>query len=127
MAQTISNQARVSFSYEGSDIVHTNDSNIVNSTMRERFDFSVSKTATADCFRPGDRITFFVRIINTGCGCLGLFRLSDTLGGEDYLNYVVGSARIFVGGSMTEIEPTSLSPLGFEISSDLSKDAEMIL
>ena len=127
MAQTISNQARVSFSYEGSDVTYTNDSNVVNSTMREKYDFLLEKTATADCFRPSDRITFFVHITNTGCGCLGLFRVSDTLGGEDYMTYVDGSARLFVGGSMTEITPTNVSPLEFEISSDLARDAELIL
>lgn len=127
MAQTLTNQAHVSFSYEGSETTFSNDSNTVNSSIKDKYDFSVEKTSTSDCFRPGDRITFFVHITNTGCGCLGYFRVSDNLGGEDYLTYVDGSARIFVNGSMTTITPTSTTPLRFEIDTDLSRDDELIL
>lgn len=127
MAQIFSNQARVTFSYEGSEVSHTNDSNIVNSTMKDRYDFSVEKSATSDCFRPGDRVNFFVNITNTGCGCLGMFRVSDNLGGDGYLTYVEGSARLFVNGSMTTIVPTTASPLEFEISSDLAKEGSLVL
>lgn len=127
MAQIFSNQARVTFSYEGSEVSHTNDSNIVNSTMKDRYDFSVEKTATSDCFRPGDRVNFFVNITNTGCGCLGMFRISDNLGGEGYLTYVEGSTRLFVNGSMTTIVPTGTSPLEFEISADLARGGSFVL
>ncbi len=60
MSKTITNQAHVSFSYEGSTETRTNDSNIVSSSMKDRYDFSVEKTATIDCFRAGDHITFIM-------------------------------------------------------------------
>lgn len=127
MSKTITNQAHVSFSYEGSTETRTNDSNIVSSSMKDRYDFSVEKTATIDCFRAGDHITFFVHITNLGCGCLGRFEISDNLGGEDYMEYVEGSARIFVDGSMNTITPTSTSPLEFEIEERLEREEELIL
>lgn len=125
--EPITNQAHVSFSYEGSDVTRTNDSNVITHTFKERYSIAVEKTSTTDCFRPGDTITYFVHITNNGCGCLGTFYVTDNLGGEGYLTYVEGSARIFINGSMTEITPTEVSPLEFTINERLERDEELIL
>lgn len=127
MSQTISNQSQVSFSYEGSSETKTNISNIVTTTMTDKLSISVDKTSTNDCFRPGDIITYFVHITNTGCQCLGRFVISDNLGGSEDITYVGGSARLYIGGSMHSVIPTSTDPLGFEISEQLSRDEEMFL
>lgn len=124
--ETISNQAHVSFSYEGSLITKTNDSNIVNTSMKDRYSMSVEKTSTSTCFRPGDTITYMIEVTNTGCGCLNHFTLVDNLG-DDYLSYIEGSARVFVSGSMREITPSDLSPLTFSVSDRLERDEGFIL
>ncbi len=125
--ETITNQAQVSFSYEGSSVTRTNVSNIVNSTVKDEYSILVEKTATTDCFRAGDVITYIVHVTNNGCGCLSGFTVTDNLGGEDYATFVEGSARIFIGGSMRTIVPTEVSPLTFEFSDRLDRDAEFIL
>lgn len=125
--ESITNQAHVSFSYEGSEVVKTNHSNVVTSSMKDKYGVSVEKTSTTDCFRAGESITYFVHITNTGCGCLGRFVVSDDLGGEGLITYIEGSARLFINGSMNEINPTNISPLEFTITERLERDAEMII
>ena len=125
--ETISNQAHVSFSYGDSAETYTNNSNIVNSSMKDKYSISVEKTSTTTCFRAGETITYMIRIVNDGCGCLGRFVITDNLGGEDYASYVGGSARLFVNGSMREITPTSLDPLTFNVTDMVERDSELIL
>lgn len=127
MAQTHTNQAYVTFSYEGASGPKTNESNTVTSTRRDRYDFSLEKTSTSECFRAGDNITFFIHISNTGCNCLGKFYICDNLGGNEYLSYVEGSARLMADGELTEVEPTNTYPLEFNISHKLEKNQSMIL
>jgi len=125
--ETILNQAHVSFSYEGSTETKTNDSNIVSSTMKDKYSISVEKTSTSTCFRAGETINYTIRVTNTGCGCLGGFTIIDDLSGEGYLSFVEGSGRVFIGGSMTDIVPTELDPLTFEVDGKLNRDEELIL
>jgi len=125
--EQITNQAHVSFSYEGTDVTKTNHSNTVTATIKDKYGISVEKTATAECFRAGDTLTYFIHVTNSGCGCLGSFVISDDLGTEDYLTYIEGSARLFMNGSMTEIVPTGINPLGFEINQRLERDDELII
>ena len=125
--ETISNQAHVSFSYGNSEIVKTNNSNIVNTTMKDTYSIVVEKTSTTECFRAGEIISYTVHVKNDGCGCLGRFVVSDNLGGEDRTSYVEGSARVFIGGSMSEITPTGLDPLTFDIDGRLEREGEFVL
>ncbi len=125
--ETISNQAHVSFTYDGNDVVKTNDSNIVNSSIKDKYSILVEKSSTTECFRAGEIINYMVRVTNTGCGCLSNFTIIDNLGGADYLTFVEGSARLFVNGTMREITPSNLSPLSFTIADRLERDAELIL
>ncbi len=125
--ETISNQAHVSFSYEGSLETYTNDSNIVNSSMKDKYSFSVEKTSTTTCFRAGDTITYMVHVTNNGCGCLSGFVVVDTFENSEYVSYVEDSARVFINGSMQSITPTDVSPLTFEIDGRLERDEELIL
>lgn len=125
---SITNQAHVTFSYGDLETTKTNSSNIVTSTMKDKYSFSVEKTATSDCFRAGDNITYFIRVVNTGCGCLSDFKLEDNLGdNENYLTFVNGSSRLFLNGTMTDIVPTTISPLVFDINGRLNRDSEFIL
>ncbi len=125
--ETISNQAHVSFSYAGSEETYSNDSNIVNSSIKDKYSISVEKTTTTECFRAGEIISYMVRVTNTGCGCLSNFTATDNLGGEDYATFVEGSAKLFIGGSMRDITPSSTDPLTFEFTERLERDEEFIL
>lgn len=125
--ETITNQAYVSFSFEGSDTTRTNASNVVTSSIKDKYSILVEKTSTTECFRAGEIVSYIVHVTNTGCGCMSNFRVTDNMGGEDYTSYVEGSARLFINGSMREITPTDLSPLEFEISDRLERDSEFIL
>ena len=125
--ETITNQAQVTFSYGALETTKTNTSNIVNSSIKDKYSISVEKTSLTECFRAGENISYMVTVKNTGCGCLSNFTLTDNLGGEDYATFVSGSAMIFINGSMTNIVPTDLSPLTFSISGMLERDEEFIL
>ena len=125
--ETITNQAHVTFSYGNLETTKTNNSNIVNSSIKDKYSISVEKTSTTDCFRAGEIISYIVTVKNTGCGCLSNFNITDTLGGEDYTSFVDGSGKIFIGGSMTNIVPTDLSPLTFTISGRLEREEEFVL
>lgn len=125
--ETTTNQAFVSFSYEGSTETKTNASNIVTQSTRDKYSFTVEKTSLTDCFRAGENISYMITVTNTGCDCLNKFFVSDNLGGEDYLTFVEGSARLFINSSMQELTPTSLSPLEFEIPERLEKGDSFIL
>lgn len=124
---SISNQAQVSYSYDGSTRTRSKNSNIVNSTILEEFDFSVSKTSSRDCYRLGDTITYFVEVQNTGCGCLRNFQLTDNLGDNNSVTYVEGSARIIIGGDLRTITPTSVSPLVINVSDRISRDGGVVV
>ena len=125
--EQITNQAYVTFSHSGSDTTRTNSSNIVSQFMKDKFSLSVEKTSTSTCFRIGDFLTYFISVKNTGCGCLSKFRLEDIVTNEEYVTFVENSAKLFINGSMTNIIPTSTSPLVFEIDSRLERDSELIL
>ena len=127
MKQTLSNQSHVTFNYAGQAQSKTNHSNVVNTTMNDRMSFTVEKTSTNECFRPGENIIYFIKITNTGCDNLCSFNVCDNLGGDCRMTYVDGSARLFVDGVMKTITPTSTSPLAFDIDETLVRDEEMIL
>lgn len=125
--ETISNQAHVTFSYGDLETTKTNDSNIVNSSIKDKYSLSVEKTSTTECFRAGEIISYIVSVKNTGCGCLSNFEITDSLGGEDYASFANGSGKIFIGGTMSNIVPTALSPLTFAVSGRLERDEEFVL
>lgn len=124
---SISNQAQVSFSYEGSTGTRSNNSNVVNATLLDEYSLTVEKTTSRECYRPGDTLTYFIQVINSGCGCLKNFHITDNLGDEGYLTYVEGSARLIVGGILEEITPTSVSPLEFDVSDRIERGEGFVI
>lgn len=124
---TISNQAHVTFSYEGARDVQTNDSNIVSHQVRDRLCFTVEKTSSVDCFKAGDSIIYFLHITNCGCQCIGRFEICDNLGDITNVTYVPNSARIFVNGSMKPLVPESTSPLHFDVNERLERNGELLI
>ena len=95
--------------------------------MKDKYSMTVEKTSTNDCFRAGESLTYFIRVVNTGCDCLSRFRIEDNITNEEYVTFVDNSAKLFVNGSMKDITPTSSSPLVFEIDARLEKESELVL
>jgi len=128
MSKTISNQSDVTYSYDGARNSENTRSNVVNSTMNDRYGFDVEKTASVDCFKAGETITYYIHVTKTGCGCLRNFHVCDNLGGcEGYLTYVEGSAKLFINGVMSSITPVSLSPLEFVVPNQIERDEEFVI
>lgn len=95
--QTFFNQATLS--YNGNTVT----SNIVQGELIEVL--SADKTVTADSYDPGDTVTYAVSIVNSGATPYNAITVTDDLGGFDFngttlypLDYVEGSARLFVNG-----------------------------
>lgn len=125
--EQITNQAQVTFSYSGSEISKTNSSNIVSHSMKDKYSITVEKTSTNDCFRAGETLTYFLRITNTGCGCLSNIRIEDNITSEEYVTFVENSAKLFMNGTMIDVVPDGTSPLVFEIDGVLERDKELVL
>ncbi|MBO5434638.1 MAG: DUF11 domain-containing protein [Clostridia bacterium] len=125
--ETITNQASVSYSYEGSTLTRTNNSNIVTHSVRDEHSILVDKTSSSESFRVGQTITYFVKITNNGCSCLGSFEIRDNLGNENHTSYIDRTARLFKNGELTEITPTETSPLQFNVNERLGQDESLYL
>ena len=125
--ETITNQAYVTFSYSGSETSKTNSSNIVSHSMKDKYSISVVKTSTNDCFRAGETLTYFVRIVNTGCGCLSNIRIEDNVTSGEYVTFLENSAKLFMNGVMTDITPIETSPLVFELDGRLEREEELVV
>lgn len=125
--ETITNQARVTFSYGDSTTRKTNNSNIVVSSIKDKFSILVEKTSATECFKAGEIISYMITVKNTGCGCLSNFTITDTLAENEFTSFVDGSGKLFIGGSITNIEPSNLSPLTFEVSNTLNRDESFVL
>lgn len=114
---TFYNQATLT--YRGGTV----NSNIVSATLTEAI--TVSKTATTDNYRIGERLTYTVGIVNGSDMPVTSTSVTDDLGGYAFgtgtvypLSYVDGSATLLVDGVPTAIQVVSEQPLtlgGFTI------------
>ncbi len=94
---TFTNQATLSYSG------NTTNSNVVTGELLAVL--SASKTAIAASYRPGDRITYIIRIVNAGSAPFTGITVSDNLGAYPFnntvlvpLSYVSGSIRYYSDG-----------------------------
>ena len=107
--QTFFNQATLS--YNGGSTT----SNIVQGELIEVL--SADKTATASSYVPGETVTYAVSIVNSGTVPYNGVTVTDNLGGFDFngttlypLDYVDGSARLFVNGVLQTTPTTVAGP-----------------
>lgn len=115
----INNQANVTFSYTGARAPESRNSNVSNTTLIEEYSLVVTKQSLQQGFTPGENITFNINVVNDGANPLTNFTISDNLGlvaGSSIpLNYVLNSARLISDDTITTINPTSVSPLEFNV------------
>ncbi len=97
MATTFTNQAALS--YNGGSALSNVAVGVIESSL------SITKEALAQDYRPGDRITYVVSIVNNGGTSVGNLTVTDDLGAYTFdnnvlrqLSYVDGSARYYRNG-----------------------------
>ena len=94
---TFTNQAQLSY---GGNVVNSNiTTGEIVSTL------SMTKTALTRTYRPGERITYVLSVVNSGTAAVNGATLTDDLGTYTFgagtlvpLTYVTGSARAFLNG-----------------------------
>ncbi len=106
---TFSNQATLS--YGG----NTTNSNVVTGELLAVL--SATKTAIGATYRPGDRITYIIRIVNTGTSPFSELTVTDNLGSYTFenrtlipLTYVDNSLRYFLDGMPQPTPDVSPAP-----------------
>ena len=123
MATIISNQAIATYTYEGSTDSRTATSNVANTTLLDDYSLEVNKVNYQQCFRPGENVTYAIRVTNTGCKKLTDFIITDDLGTFDSeypLSYMEGTARVSINGEFITVNPTDTTPLTFNIPNTLT-------
>ncbi|MBQ8468906.1 MAG: DUF11 domain-containing protein [Clostridia bacterium] len=110
MATTVSNQASVTFGYEGATGTVTNDSNVVSAVINDEYSFNLELTSSSTSYRPGETITYFVKITNTGSAPLTNIVVSDDMAGG-VINYIAGTAQMIYNDMITPLSSSSDNPL----------------
>lgn len=110
MATNISNQASVSFGYEGATQTVTNDSNVVSAVINDEYGFTLELTSSSTSYRPGETITYFVKITNTGSESLSNIVVSDDMAGG-VINYIDSSAQMIYNSTITPLSVSNVNPL----------------
>lgn len=110
MATTVTNQASVSFEYDGAPAPITNDSNVVSAVINDEYSFDLELTSSSTSYRPGETITYFVKITNTGSAGLSNINISDDMAGG-VIDYIAGTAQMIYNDNITALAPSSTNPL----------------
>ena len=111
MPTTMSNQATATYTFAGSTEELTEISNENQVILRNETGISITKTSDTNTFLPGQTITYYVSITNTGSLYFTGVRITDDLTGTGYLTYVPNSARLFINGQWLAAEVVSTNPL----------------
>lgn len=120
MATIINNSASATFSF-GDARTGSAQSNIATASLLDEFSISGIKGVLNTTYRPGENLTYYVQVQNTGTSTLYNVTVSDDLGGEDNpLTFVEGSAYTENNGVFTPIVPTSTRPLVFTLPEPLT-------
>lgn len=119
MATIINNLANISYKY--GTLTDTAVSNVATTSLSETFSLTASKTSNNSNWRPQENLTYNIRIENTGVEPLYDVSIQDNLGGNPtrLLTYIADSARMFRNGVLTNVVPTSTSPLTLVIPETL--------
>lgn len=110
MATTITNQASVTFDYTGSTGSVTNESNTVSAVINDQYSFTLDLTSSSTSYRPGETITYFVKVTNIGSAGLSNIKVSDDMA-NGVINYISGTAQMIYDNVITPLTATSTNPL----------------
>ena len=112
MATTVTNQASVTFDYSGATEPVTNNSNAVSAVINDEYSLTLELTSSSTSYRPGETITYFVRITNVGSAGLSNIQISDDMAGG-VINYIDGTGQMIYDDVITPLTATSTNPLNF--------------
>lgn len=116
MATPINNSASATYSYSGRASQDSATSNTTTTNLITEFAISGYKDSLNSSFRAGQNLTYFIYISNDGTSPLYNVTVSDDLGGPgNILTYVTSSAKLNINGTVSDITPTTLTPLSFVI------------
>lgn len=110
MAVTIRNSANVTFNYAGK--TGSAVSNVATATLLDAYGLTAQKLSQNAEWRPAENLTYTVSVENNGTEPIYAISIQDDLGGAaPLMSYVAGSARLILGGAVSELTPTAVSPL----------------
>lgn len=92
MATNLPNRAQIT--YNGSDVVLSNQTNTV---LADQYTMTVTTESVTPTVVPGSDVVYAITLNNTGQGDLYNISVTDDLGGV--LTYVDGSARFYINGA----------------------------
>ncbi len=121
MPTPLNNQASIRYNYSGAG-TGTAVSNTVTTNLLDRYTLAATKTPLSSTFRPGENVTYVIRVENNGSGDLYNVTIADDLGGgaDTPLVYTPASLRAYVdsipvtispvvqGGTLTAVLPAPL-------------------
>ncbi len=121
MPTPLNNQASIRYNYSGAG-TGTAVSNTVTTNLLDRYTLAATKTPLSSTFRPGENVTYVIRVENNGSGDLYNVTIADDLGGgaDTPLVYNPASLRAYVdsipvtispvvqGGTLTAVLPAPL-------------------
>ena len=110
MPTPLNNQASIRYSYNNNTGTGAASSNTVTTNLLDRYTLSATKTPLSATFRPGENITYVLRLENNGSGDLYNVTVADNLGSGGAaapLVYNTASLRAYVGGNLVTLTPTS--------------------
>ena len=111
MATILNNAATLTYNSGAS--TSSAASNVVATSLLDSYSITSAKYSANDSFRPGENITYLVTVTNTGTEPVFAVQITDDLGSGTPapLSYVADSALVIDGGAVTQVVPTSVSPL----------------
>lgn len=119
MATPINNFANITYKYGTS--TDSAISNIATTQVEEDYGLTAIKLSNNSNWRPGENLTFSIRVENTGTEPLFGVSIQDNLGGntDRLLDYIAGSAKMIRNDVITDVVPTNVSPLTMIIPNEL--------
>ncbi|MBE6733843.1 MAG: DUF11 domain-containing protein [Ruminococcaceae bacterium] len=119
MATILNNFATLT--YNSGDDTGAATSNVVSTNLLDSYALTVDKVSLNEDWRPGENITYLVTVTNTCTQPLFAVSVTDDMGGADApLEYLERSAAIISDSGVTEVTPTSVSPLVIPVADVLS-------
>lgn len=108
MPTPLNNQASIRYSYDSG--TGSANSNTVTTNLLDQYTIAATKTPLLPTFRPGESLTYVLRVVNNGSGDLYNVTVADDLGGGGAnapLVYQEGSLRAYLDSDPVTVVPTA--------------------
>lgn len=110
MPTPLNNQASIRYNYNNNTGTGSANSNTVTTNLLDQYTLTATKTPLSATFRPGDNLTYILRVENNGSGELYNVTVTDDLGGGGAaapLVYQDGSLRAYINNTPVTLAPTA--------------------